>query len=114
MKTYKDVFTRNEHPALIPFLVLGDPDFDRSLELVRAVVEAGADVLELGIPFSDPIADGPTIQRAEIYLNLIASAEKRELESLTMTKYDEKFQVFIALGMMLLIGEIFIREQKKV
>lgn len=50
----------------MPFLVLGDPERGRSLELVKAVIDAGADVLELGIPFSDPIADGPTIQRADI------------------------------------------------
>lgn len=65
MKTYKNVFDGNG-TALIPFFVIGDPDFDRSLETVRTAVEAGADVLELGIPFSDPIADGPTIQRADV------------------------------------------------
>ncbi len=50
--------------ACIPFLVLGDPDFETSERLMRAAVDAGADALELGIPFSDPIADGPTIRRA--------------------------------------------------
>ena len=51
---------------LIPFFVLGDPDEQRCLELVKAAIDAGADILELGIPFSDPIADGPTIQKADI------------------------------------------------
>jgi tryptophan synthase alpha chain len=51
---------------LIPFFVIGDPDFDASLTIVKAAVDAGADILELGIPFSDPIADGPTIQKADI------------------------------------------------
>ena len=46
------------------FLMLGDPDLETSARLLRAVVEAGADMLELGIPFSDPIADGPVIQAA--------------------------------------------------
>jgi tryptophan synthase alpha chain len=46
--------------------VIGDPDSNTSLELVKASIHAGADVLELGIPFSDPIADGPTIQKADI------------------------------------------------
>lgn len=50
--------------AFVPFLVLGDPDPDTSLELVRALARAGADALELGLPFSDPIADGPVIQAA--------------------------------------------------
>jgi tryptophan synthase alpha chain len=66
MKSYRDVFGQNERAVLIPFLVLGDPDEERSLELVKAVIDAGADILELGIPFSDPIADGPTIQKADI------------------------------------------------
>jgi tryptophan synthase alpha chain len=46
------------------FLMLGDPDLETSARLLRAAVEAGADMLELGIPFSDPIADGPVIQAA--------------------------------------------------
>jgi tryptophan synthase alpha chain len=52
--------------ALIPFFVIGDPDEQTSLELVKTAIDAGADVLELGIPFSDPVADGPTIQKADI------------------------------------------------
>ena len=69
MKTYKEVFSElkeAKRAALIPFFVIGDPDFDTSLEIVKAAIDAGADVLELGIPFSDPIADGPTIQKADI------------------------------------------------
>ena len=69
MKTYKQVFSelkeRNK-TALIPFFVLGDPDFDTSLAIIEASIDAGANILELGIPFSDPIADGPTIQKADI------------------------------------------------
>jgi tryptophan synthase alpha chain len=55
--------TRGE-AALVPFLVLGDPDPETSLELLRALVRGGADAVELGVPFSDPIADGPVIQAA--------------------------------------------------
>jgi tryptophan synthase alpha chain len=69
MKSYRDVFSElnsQQRAALIPFFVIGDPDFDTSLTLVKAAIDAGADVLELGIPFSDPIADGPTIQKADI------------------------------------------------
>lgn len=50
--------------ALIPYVCAGHPDRDGSLALLLAAADAGADVLELGIPFSDPLADGPTIQRA--------------------------------------------------
>jgi len=66
MTTYKETFEKLNRTALIPFFVIGDPDFDTSLAVVKAAVDAGADVLELGIPFSDPIADGPTIQKADI------------------------------------------------
>lgn len=50
--------------ALVAFVVLGDPDENRSLQIIKAVVDGGADILEFGIPFSDPLADGPTIQAA--------------------------------------------------
>ena len=60
MKTYKQLFSQLQKTALIPFFVIGDPDFDTSLTLVKAAIDSGADILELGIPFSDPIADGPT------------------------------------------------------
>jgi tryptophan synthase alpha chain len=50
--------------ALIPFITAGDPHPDLTLPLVRALVAGGADIIELGVPFSDPMADGPTIQRA--------------------------------------------------
>jgi tryptophan synthase alpha chain len=50
--------------ALMPFFEVGDPDPQTLERLIPAVVEAGADALELGVPFSDPIADGPTMQRA--------------------------------------------------
>jgi tryptophan synthase alpha chain len=66
MKTYKEVFSELNRAAMIPFFVIGDPDFDTSLDIVKASIDAGADILELGIAFSDPIADGPTIQKADI------------------------------------------------
>ena len=50
--------------ALMPYLPLGYPTIDASQQLIRAVTDAGADVIELGVPFSDPLADGPVIQRA--------------------------------------------------
>ena len=50
--------------ALVPFVTAGDPHPDVTLPLMHAMVEAGADLIELGVPFSDPMADGPVIQRA--------------------------------------------------
>lgn len=55
----------DEHrAALVTFIMASDPDFDRSLALLRALPKAGADVIELGMPFSDPMADGPPVQAA--------------------------------------------------
>jgi tryptophan synthase alpha chain len=50
--------------GLVAYVTAGDPSLDASEEIVLAAAEAGADVIELGVPFSDPVADGPTIQRA--------------------------------------------------
>jgi len=50
--------------GIVAYITVGDPSLDASLKFVRALAEAGADVIELGVPFSDPLADGPTIQRA--------------------------------------------------
>ena len=50
--------------GIVAYITAGDPSFDATLKFVLALAEAGADIIELGIPFSDPLADGPTIQRA--------------------------------------------------
>jgi tryptophan synthase alpha chain len=55
---------QQQRKALIPFITAGDPDPAATVSLMQALVEAGADVVELGVPFSDPMADGPVIQRA--------------------------------------------------
>lgn len=54
----------NRKPALVIYLTAGDPDIAATREIALAAIDAGADVLELGVPFSDPVADGPVIQRA--------------------------------------------------
>jgi tryptophan synthase alpha chain len=67
MSRYDEMFAklrRRDEVAFVPFLMLGDPDVTTSMELLRAAICGGADALELGIPFSDPVADGPVIQAA--------------------------------------------------
>ncbi|MFL6736200.1 MAG: tryptophan synthase subunit alpha [Sphingomonas sp.] len=65
MSRYAAMFERlADEGAFGAFLMLGDPDLDTSAELLDALVEAGADMIEVGIPFSDPVADGPVIQAA--------------------------------------------------
>ncbi|APC96316.1 tryptophan synthase subunit alpha [Francisella frigiditurris] len=69
MDRYKKLFdsleAKNEG-AFVPFVTIGDPNKQESLAIIDTLVQAGADALELGIPFSDPLADGPTIQEANI------------------------------------------------
>jgi tryptophan synthase alpha chain len=59
-----EALARAKRKALIPYIAAGDPHPSLTVPLMRALVEAGADILELGVPFSDPMADGPVIQRA--------------------------------------------------
>lgn len=59
-----DQAAAEKRAALVAYLTFGDPDPERSIDVVEAVCRAGADVIELGVPFSDPSADGPSIQRA--------------------------------------------------
>ena len=58
---FKLLKEKNEK-AMIPFITAGDPDLDTTVDLVLAMEKAGADIIELGIPYSDPLADGVTIQ----------------------------------------------------
>ena len=67
MSRIEQVFARPNHKALIAFLTVGYPTIDATLELVPALVDGGCDIVELGIPFSDPLADGATIQRASYH-----------------------------------------------
>src|SRR4249919_2867148 len=55
---------KHNQAALIPFITAGDPDLATTLKILHALDAAGADCIELGIPFSDPTADGPTVQRS--------------------------------------------------
>jgi tryptophan synthase alpha chain len=69
MTAIDDVFDRcraQGRAAFIPYLTAGDPDLETTGRLLHAFADGGADVIELGVPFSDPIADGPVIQRASL------------------------------------------------
>lgn len=63
--TFETLAARGEQ-ALVAYVTIGDPDLETSFQVIRALCRAGVDVLELGVPFSDPTADGPVIQRASV------------------------------------------------
>lgn len=64
MSNLKEIFT--DKKAFIPFVVADDPDVETTVESVLTLAKNGADIVELGIPFSDPVADGPVIQKADL------------------------------------------------
>ena len=64
MERYENLFAQlkdRKEGTFVPFVTLGDPSVEQSLKIIDTLIDAGADALELGIPFSDPLADGPTI-----------------------------------------------------
>ncbi|MCK5040208.1 MAG: tryptophan synthase subunit alpha [Candidatus Aenigmarchaeota archaeon] len=63
MSRIAEVFAKKK--AFIPFTVVGDPDYETSKKIIKTMIDSGADMLELGFAFSDPVADGPTIQFAD-------------------------------------------------
>ena len=62
---------KNKKKCFIPFITGGDPNLEVSKELILAMAAAGADIIEIGIPFSDPVAEGEVIQRANVRAFLI-------------------------------------------
>ncbi|WP_104695620.1 tryptophan synthase subunit alpha [Helicobacter salomonis] len=62
---YQKIFRENKG-VFVPFVTLGDPSYEMSFEIIKTLIDAGVDALELGFAFSDPIADGPTIQKSHL------------------------------------------------
>jgi tryptophan synthase alpha chain len=88
-ETFAKLKERNE-AALIAYITVGDPSLKHTPRLVSALIEGGADIVELGIPFSDPIADGPTIQAAvkRALMNGTKPADALRIARLIQEKYD--------------------------
>lgn len=107
MSRYTQLFNRLNHAkegAFIPFITLGDPDIDSSFKIIECLIESGADALELGIPFSDPLADGPTIQNANLraFANHITPEQCFTLITLVRKQYPD-----IAIGLLLYANLVF-------
>lgn len=84
MNRYERMFTnlaKKNQGAFIPFVVLGDPTPKMSIEIIQTLIDSGADALELGLAFSDPVADGPVIQRADMRVlsNSVTTAKALEI-----------------------------------
>jgi len=92
--------------GLIPFITAGDPNIETTRELLVALARAGADVIELGVPFSDPIADGPVIQRASqrALLNRTSVAQILNLVADVRREFTAPIVIFSYLNPLLQFG----------
>ncbi len=103
-RTFKEL-RKNSRKALIPYIMAGDPDLDATIRYINDLESSGADIIELGVPFSDPLADGPTIQKAaerslqkgttlRKVLNLVKEVRKTsEIPLILMTYYNPIFKL---------------------
>ena len=96
---------KNREAALIAYVTVGDPHVNKTPGLVNALVQGGVDIVELGIPFSDPIADGPTIQNAvsrsltggckpsDVFEVASTIRERNKIPIVAMTYYNPVFRI---------------------
>jgi tryptophan synthase alpha chain len=85
-------------PALVTFVMSGDPDYEASLAVIKALPGAGADVIELGMPFSDPMADGPAIQAAGLRALKGGQTLKKTLAMVRAFREDEQDTPIVLMG----------------
>jgi tryptophan synthase alpha chain len=81
-------FSDTAQPRLVTYATAGDPDLSRSADVIRAMARGGADAIEIGVPFSDPIADGPAIQRASERALASGTTLRRTLELVSDVRAD--------------------------
>src|ERR1700760_2195859 len=84
--------------AFVTYLMAGDPDPETSLAILRALPKAGADVIELGIPFTDPMADGPSIQAAGLRALKVGMTLKKTLELVSAFRKDDNATPLVLMG----------------
>ena len=91
-------FKKTGRKALIPFITAGDPNPEFTVPMMHAMVEAGADIIELGVPFSDPMADGPVIQHASERALVHKMSLRRTLEIAAEFRQTNKNTPIILMG----------------
>ena len=84
--------------AFVTFITAGDPDYATSLEILKGLPKAGADIIELGMPFSDPMADGPAIQRASLRALRGGQTMRKTLEMVRSFREDDKDTPIVLMG----------------
>jgi tryptophan synthase alpha chain len=84
--------------ALVTYITAGDPDYDTSLKIIEGLPKAGADVIELGMPFTDPMADGPTIQAGGLRALGAGQTMKKTLKLVTAFRKSDKTTPIVLMG----------------
>jgi len=84
--------------ALVTFVTAGDPDYDTSLRIIAGLPKAGADVIEIGMPFTDPMADGPAIQAAGLRALAAGQTMKKTLKLVKAFRKDDKDTPIVLMG----------------
>nr|WED68737.1 tryptophan synthase subunit alpha [Pectobacterium colocasium] len=107
MERYQQLFNRlseKKEGAFVPFVTLGNPSPEQSLKIIDTLIAAGADALELGVPFSDPLADGPTIQDANLraFAAGVTPGQCFEMLAAVRQKYPE-----IPIGLLMYANLVF-------
>lgn len=107
MERYQQLFNRlseKKEGAFVPFVTLGDPSPEQSLKIIDTLIAASADALELGVPFSDPLADGPTIQDANLraFASGVTPDQCFEMLAAIRQKYPE-----IPIGLLMYANLVF-------
>ena len=85
-------------PAFVTFVMAGDPDHETALEIARALPAAGADIIELGMPFSDPMADGPAIQKAGLRALQAGASLKKTLSLVRAFRGGDQTTPIVLMG----------------
>ena len=96
-KRFADLKQRNR-AALVAYIMASDPDHETSLEILRGLPAAGADVIELGFPFTDPMADGPAIQRAGLRALKAGGSLRKTLDLVTRFREHDKDTPLVLMG----------------
>jgi len=100
IKNTFDELSSNDSKALITYIVAGDPDLDTTLNIMNCMVEEGADIIELGIPFSDPMAEGVSIQKGHERALLNKTSIKDALNLVSKFRNSNKTTPVVFMGYM--------------
>lgn len=98
MSRIAQTFAALKRPALITFITAGDPDAARSMEILKSLPAAGADIIELGMPFTDPMADGPVIQAAGLRALETGATMQQTLKIVQQFRAENKTTPIVLMG----------------